>query len=122
MPARDPLRTETPEPHHLPPPSGRPYVRSALALAGAIAFLAACSGSGRSAPEPTGGGGGGAAPAGAPVLLDERPPDQATADVPDVDVRAFAVFDATAERMLATDAADDQLPVGSLMKLLNARV
>ena len=42
--------------------------------------------------------------------------------VPAVDVRAFAVYDVASGRVLASHHADDRLPVGSLMKLLNAYV
>ena len=41
---------------------------------------------------------------------------------PTVDARAYAIFDEAAGRQLASSAADDRLPVGSLMKLLNAVV
>ena len=41
---------------------------------------------------------------------------------PPVDASAYAVFDTQASTMLATTNADARLPVGSLMKLLNAVV
>ena len=41
---------------------------------------------------------------------------------PTVDARAYAIFDEAAGRQLASSDADDRLPVGSLMKLLNAVV
>src|SRR5919106_1438752 len=41
---------------------------------------------------------------------------------PTVDARAYAIYDEAAGRQLASSNADDRLPVGSLMKLLNAYV
>jgi D-alanyl-D-alanine carboxypeptidase (penicillin-binding protein 5/6) len=41
---------------------------------------------------------------------------------PSVDARAYAVYDEQAGQLLASSHADDRLPVGSLMKLLNAYV
>jgi serine-type D-Ala-D-Ala carboxypeptidase (penicillin-binding protein 5/6) len=41
---------------------------------------------------------------------------------PTVDARAYAIYDDDAGRRLASSNADDRLPVGSLMKLLNAYV
>lgn len=55
----------------------------------------------------------------------ERPIARPTATptvAPTVDARAFAVYDEDAGRHLASSNADDRLPVGSLMKLLNAYV
>ncbi len=48
--------------------------------------------------------------------------DDGTLAAPPVDASAYAVFDAEASRMLVTTDADARLPVGSLMKLLNAVV
>ena len=55
----------------------------------------------------------------------DNPPASPTATptaAPTVDARAYAIFDAAAERQLASSNADQRLPVGSLMKLLNAYV
>jgi D-alanyl-D-alanine carboxypeptidase (penicillin-binding protein 5/6) len=41
---------------------------------------------------------------------------------PTVDARAYAIYDEDAGRRIASSNADDRLPVGSLMKLLNAYV
>ena len=41
---------------------------------------------------------------------------------PTIDARAYAIYDEDAGRLLASSDADDRLPVGSLMKLLNAVV
>ena len=49
-------------------------------------------------------------------------PAVSTTGAPIVDARAYAVFDAAAGRQLASSNADARLPVGSLMKLLNAAV
>lgn len=129
MAASDPLLPVPTAPRRVSPPGpGRPAIRSAFALAGAVAFLAACSaGSSATATQDPG-----PHPPDQPatVVVDEAPgdgpssatDDVAASDAPSVDARAYAVFDATSGRMLATDDADDRLAVGSLMKLLNARV
>jgi D-alanyl-D-alanine carboxypeptidase (penicillin-binding protein 5/6) len=44
------------------------------------------------------------------------------ASVPSVDAVAFAVYDPATETWLAEQSADDRRPVGSVMKLLTARV
>jgi serine-type D-Ala-D-Ala carboxypeptidase (penicillin-binding protein 5/6) len=49
-------------------------------------------------------------------------PTASSTGAPTVDARAYAVYDEDAERQLASSNADDRLPVGSLMKLLNAYV
>jgi D-alanyl-D-alanine carboxypeptidase (penicillin-binding protein 5/6) len=48
--------------------------------------------------------------------------DDGTVAAPTVDASAYAVFDAETSTMLVTTNADARLPVGSLMKLLNAVV
>lgn len=49
-------------------------------------------------------------------------PTASTTAAPSIDAGAFAVYDDDAGRQLASSNADDRLPVGSLMKLLNAYV
>jgi D-alanyl-D-alanine carboxypeptidase (penicillin-binding protein 5/6) len=49
-------------------------------------------------------------------------PPASPTGAPSIDARAFAVYDATAGRQLAGSNADRRLPVGSLLKLLNAYV
>lgn len=49
-------------------------------------------------------------------------PSASPTSVPAVEARAYAVYDEAAGRRLAGSNADDRLPVGSLMKLLNAYV
>jgi D-alanyl-D-alanine carboxypeptidase len=49
-------------------------------------------------------------------------PTASPTGAPTVDARAFAIYDEDAGRQLASSNADDRLPVGSLMKLLNAYV
>ena len=44
------------------------------------------------------------------------------AGAPTVGAHAYAIYDESAGRQLASSRADDRLPVGSLMKLLNAYV
>ena len=75
----------------------------------ATAATAACSESGKAAHDTDG--------ASRATIVD----DSAIA-APLVDVTASAVFDTQASAMLATTNADARLPVGSLMKLLNAVV
>jgi D-alanyl-D-alanine carboxypeptidase (penicillin-binding protein 5/6) len=58
------------------------------------------------------------APAAAPTAAPTANPTAA----PTVDVRAYVIYDEDAGRPLASRNADDRLPVGSLMKLLNAYV
>jgi serine-type D-Ala-D-Ala carboxypeptidase (penicillin-binding protein 5/6) len=75
----------------------------------AIAAAAACSESGTATNDTDG--------ASHATIVD----DSAIA-APPVDASAYAVFDTQASTMLATTNADARLPVGSLMKLLNAVV
>ena len=49
-------------------------------------------------------------------------PTASPTGAPTVDARAYAVYDEDTGRQLAGSEADDRLPVGSLMKLLNADV
>ena len=49
-------------------------------------------------------------------------PTASAAGAPTVGARADAIYDESAGRQLASSRADDRLPVGSLMKLLNAFV
>ena len=49
-------------------------------------------------------------------------PTAGATGAPTVGARAYAIYDEDAGRLLATSGADDRLPVGSLMKLLNASV
>jgi serine-type D-Ala-D-Ala carboxypeptidase (penicillin-binding protein 5/6) len=49
-------------------------------------------------------------------------PTGSATSAPTVDARAYAIYDEDAGRQLASSNADDRLPVGSLMKLLNAYV
>jgi serine-type D-Ala-D-Ala carboxypeptidase (penicillin-binding protein 5/6) len=49
-------------------------------------------------------------------------PTASPTGAPTVDARAYAIYDEDAGRQLASSNADDRLPVGSLMKLLNAYV
>lgn len=71
-------------------------------------MLAACGAAGASRADPT------TSPAASPTA--------SPAGAPTVDVRAYAIYDEDAGRRLASSSADDRLPVGSLMKLLNAYV
>jgi D-alanyl-D-alanine carboxypeptidase len=54
------------------------------------------------------------------VKATPTPPGPSTA--PEVDARAYAVLDVTNQRWLAESAADEQRPVGSIIKLLTALV
>ncbi|MGD9999630.1 MAG: D-alanyl-D-alanine carboxypeptidase family protein [Ilumatobacteraceae bacterium] len=70
---------------------------------------------------------GSSTPATASTVAGGAPPSSATAVVgqaslPDVDARAFAVYDASTDEWLAESGADEALPVGSVMKLLTAKV
>ena len=59
-------------------------------------------------------------------LLPNSPPARTRAaliaGVPAVDAKAYVVYDAKRNRIIATKNADARLPVGSVMKLLSARV
>jgi D-alanyl-D-alanine carboxypeptidase (penicillin-binding protein 5/6) len=68
-----------------------------------------------------------------PESVGNNPPDSAATeirsvvtssaiDVPALDARAYAVYDLTGDRWLAESSADMPMPVGSVMKLLTARV
>jgi serine-type D-Ala-D-Ala carboxypeptidase (penicillin-binding protein 5/6) len=74
-----------------------------------ITAAAACSGSGTGTHDTAG-----ALPT---TIVDDR-----AIAAPRVDASAYAVFDTERSTMLATTNADARLPVGSLMKLLNAVV
>jgi serine-type D-Ala-D-Ala carboxypeptidase (penicillin-binding protein 5/6) len=66
-----------------------------------------------------------ASPTGAPASPTAGPPENPAASptgAPTVDARAYAVYDENTGRQLASSNAEARLPVGSLMKLLNAYV
>jgi D-alanyl-D-alanine carboxypeptidase (penicillin-binding protein 5/6) len=61
-------------------------------------------------------------PTTSPTASPTDAPTQRATVAPTVDARAYAVYDEDAGLRLASSNADDRLPVGSLMKLLNAYV
>jgi D-alanyl-D-alanine carboxypeptidase (penicillin-binding protein 5/6) len=95
MPTTLPVAPRSPAPS--PARTHRLRILGGLAI---VSLLAGCSTAEATRATPT------ASPTAAPI----------------VDARAYAVYDAAAGRQLASSNADARLPVGSLMKLLNAAV
>ena len=91
------------------------WQRHAARGVAAAALLIGCGTAGTTTT-PTGGG---PAPARTTALV--TTPDT-TAAPPKVAALAYAVYDSRSDRVLAADDGDARLPVGSLMKLLNAVV